>query len=68
MELEVDYELHVIFSLIEVLACPCLQEEADQFDKHGQQEFLATADYLSNYGVTQLIPNMELAATEVLKG
>ncbi|KAI3975641.1 hypothetical protein MKX01_037898 [Papaver californicum] len=43
-------------------------EEADQFDKHGEQEFLATADYLSSYGMTQLIPSMEMAATEVLKG
>ncbi|KAI3868021.1 hypothetical protein MKX03_035237 [Papaver bracteatum] len=43
-------------------------EEADQFDKHGELEFLATADYLSSYGMTQLIPSMEMAVTKVLKG
>ncbi|KAL5722090.1 hypothetical protein ACHQM5_005654 [Ranunculus cassubicifolius] len=43
-------------------------EEANQFDIHGQQEFLATADYLSNHGMAKLLPNMRAAATEVLKG
>lgn len=42
-------------------------DEADPFDRHGQQEFLATADYLSNYGMTSSILNMQRAATEVLK-
>lgn len=44
-----------------------MQDEADPFDRHGQQEFLATADYLSNYGMTSSILNMQRAATEVLK-
>ncbi|XP_077210884.1 peroxisome biogenesis protein 3-2-like isoform X2 [Tasmannia lanceolata] len=43
------------------------QDENDPFDRHGQYEFLATADYLSNYGLTSLIQNMQRAATEVLK-
>lgn len=42
-------------------------DEADPFDRHGQQEFLATADYLSNYGMSSLIINMQKAAAEVLK-
>ncbi|XP_077221142.1 peroxisome biogenesis protein 3-2-like [Tasmannia lanceolata] len=42
-------------------------DENDPFDRHGQHEFLATADYLSNYGMNSLIQNIERAATEVLK-
>ncbi|XP_058091579.1 peroxisome biogenesis protein 3-2-like isoform X2 [Magnolia sinica] len=42
-------------------------DEIDAFDRHSQQEFLATADYLSNYGMSSLIPNMQRAAMEVLK-
>ncbi|KAF8407700.1 hypothetical protein HHK36_006835 [Tetracentron sinense] len=45
-----------------------LEEETDPVDRHGQQEFLGSADYLSNYGMTRLIPDMQAAATEVLKG
>lgn len=43
-----------------------MQDEADPFDRNGQQEFLATADYLSSYGMTSLVPNIQRAATEVL--
>ncbi|OAY70885.1 Peroxisome biogenesis protein 3-2, partial [Ananas comosus] len=41
--------------------------ESDSFSKHGQQEFLATADYLSTYGIHTLIMNMQSAANEILK-
>ncbi|XP_072993175.1 peroxisome biogenesis protein 3-1-like [Typha latifolia] len=41
--------------------------ESDSFSKHGQQDFLATADYLSSYGINKLITNMQCASTAVLK-
>ncbi|OVA01364.1 Peroxin-3 [Macleaya cordata] len=59
---------HLYIDTARGLGSSLVLEEADQFDRHGQQEFLATADYMSNYGMMQLIPNMEIAATEVLKG
>ncbi|XP_019707022.1 peroxisome biogenesis protein 3-2 isoform X2 [Elaeis guineensis] len=42
-------------------------DESDSFSRHGQQDFLATADYLSAHGINMLIVNMQKAATEVLK-
>ncbi|KAF6167572.1 hypothetical protein GIB67_031155 [Kingdonia uniflora] len=45
-----------------------LEEEADHIDRHDQQEFLAIADYLTNYGPTTLIPHIHGVATEVLTG
>ncbi|KAF5181979.1 Peroxisome biogenesis protein 3-1 [Thalictrum thalictroides] len=59
---------HLYIDAARGMETPHLMEEVDQFDRHGQQEFLATADYLSNYGIVRLIPNMRTAATEVLKG
>lgn len=44
-----------------------LLDESDSFSRHGQQDFLATADYLSAHGINMLIVNMQKAATEVLK-
>ncbi|KAG6481881.1 peroxisome biogenesis protein 3-1-like isoform X1 [Zingiber officinale] len=41
--------------------------EIDSFKSHGQQDFLATADYLATYGINSLIMNMQSAAKEVLK-
>lgn len=43
------------------------EDEADSFSRHGQQEFLATADYLSTYGIGTLITKMHNVAMEVLK-
>lgn len=43
------------------------QDEIDSFKSHGQQDFLATADYLGTYGINSLILNMQSAAKEVLK-
>ncbi|KAM7471087.1 hypothetical protein LguiA_009270 [Lonicera macranthoides] len=43
-------------------------EEADLIDINDLQQFLATADFLSNYRMPSLISNMQAAATEVLKG
>ncbi|XP_020580488.1 peroxisome biogenesis protein 3-1-like isoform X2 [Phalaenopsis equestris] len=42
-------------------------DEVESFGRHDQQEFLATADYLSTYGINTLILNMQTAASEVLK-
>ncbi|CAL9043180.1 unnamed protein product [Musa banksii] len=42
-------------------------DEIDSFSRHGQQDFLATADYLATYGINSLIMNMQNAAMEVLK-
>ncbi|PKU82674.1 peroxisome biogenesis protein 3-1 isoform X1 [Dendrobium catenatum] len=42
-------------------------DEVESFGRHGHQEFLATADYLSTYGISTLIMNMQSAAAEVLK-
>ncbi|THG22791.1 hypothetical protein TEA_012496 [Camellia sinensis var. sinensis] len=43
-------------------------DEADLIDRNDQQQFLASADFLSNYGMPTLISNMQAAASEVLKG
>ncbi|XP_042502858.1 peroxisome biogenesis protein 3-2-like [Macadamia integrifolia] len=45
-----------------------LLEQSDPFDRQSQQEFLATADYLSSYGMITLISDMQMAVSEVLKG
>ncbi|XP_020241779.1 peroxisome biogenesis protein 3-1-like [Asparagus officinalis] len=42
-------------------------DDADSFSWHGQQDFLATADYLSTYGIGTLLTNMQNAAMEILK-
>ncbi|KAK3001400.1 hypothetical protein RJ639_022274 [Escallonia herrerae] len=43
-------------------------EEADLIHRNDQQQFLATVDFLSTYGMTTLISSMQEAATDVLKG
>lgn len=43
------------------------QDEADSLSWHGQQDFLATADYLSTYRISILLENMQNAAMEILK-
>ncbi|XP_010255760.1 PREDICTED: peroxisome biogenesis protein 3-2-like [Nelumbo nucifera] len=45
-----------------------LPEEVDPFNRHGQQEFLASSDYLSSYRLNKVIVNMQMAAVDVLKG
>ncbi|KAJ0962757.1 hypothetical protein J5N97_027879 [Dioscorea zingiberensis] len=42
-------------------------DNEDSLSSHGQQEFLATADFLSTYGISSLILNMQKAVLEVLK-
>ncbi|KAF3965921.1 hypothetical protein ACB098_04G071800 [Castanea mollissima] len=43
-------------------------ENADMIDRDDEQKFLASADFLSNYGLPALMSDMQTAATEVLKG
>ncbi|KAL3639365.1 hypothetical protein CASFOL_017272 [Castilleja foliolosa] len=45
-----------------------LLDEAELIDKNDEQQFLACADYLSNYGLLALISNAESASLEILKG
>lgn len=42
-------------------------DEADSICWHGQQDFLATADYLSSYGISTMLVNMQNAAIEILR-
>ncbi|KAK3002219.1 hypothetical protein RJ639_021915 [Escallonia herrerae] len=44
------------------------KEEANLIHRNDQQQFLATVDFLSNYGMPTLISSMQEAATDVLKG
>ncbi|GMN46291.1 hypothetical protein TIFTF001_015472 [Ficus carica] len=43
-------------------------DDGDLIDRDDQQRFLASADFLSTYGLPALISNMQVAVTEVLKG
>jgi peroxin-3 len=45
-----------------------LLDEAELNDRNDLQQFLATADFLSNYGMSSLISDMQAATTQVLKG
>lgn len=59
---------HLYIDTARALGGSHLLEEVDLIDRNDQQQFLATADFLSNYGMPILISNMQAAATEVLKG
>lgn len=48
--------------------CSFIQENADTIDRDDEQNFLASADFLSNYGLPALVSDMQAAATEILKG
>lgn len=45
-----------------------IQDEAELIDRNDEQQFLACADYLSNYGLLTLISDTEAATSEILKG
>ncbi|GLT60365.1 hypothetical protein SLA2020_331340 [Shorea laevis] len=45
-----------------------LHEDADLIERDDQQKYLAGADFLANHGMPVLISNVQVAATEVLKG
>ncbi|KAK9278788.1 hypothetical protein L1049_028366 [Liquidambar formosana] len=59
---------HLYIDTARGLGSSHLLEEADPIDRYSQQQFLASADFLSNYGMPGLISHMQAAATEVLKG
>ncbi|PWA60721.1 Peroxin-3 [Artemisia annua] len=44
------------------------QEDADLIDRNDEQQFLASADFLSSQRMPSLVSNMQAAATEVLRG
>nr|GEX99212.1 peroxisome biogenesis protein 3-2-like isoform X1 [Tanacetum cinerariifolium] len=43
-------------------------EDADLIDRNDEQQFLASADFLSSQRMPSLVSNMQAAATEVLRG
>lgn len=45
-----------------------IQEDADLIDRNDEQQFLASADFLSSQRMPSLVSNMQAAATEVLRG
>ncbi|KZV46518.1 peroxisome biogenesis protein 3-2 [Dorcoceras hygrometricum] len=59
---------HLYIDTARALGSSHMLEEAEVIDRNDEQQFLACADYLSNYGLLALIPNTEEAASEVLKG
>uniref|UniRef100_A0A1D1XMM1 Peroxisome biogenesis protein 3-1 n=1 Tax=Anthurium amnicola TaxID=1678845 RepID=A0A1D1XMM1_9ARAE len=58
---------HLYFEAARGFGSSQSQDEANPFDRHGEQEFLATADYLSSYGIGTLILKMQNAVTEVMR-
>ncbi|CAL5344642.1 unnamed protein product [Camellia sinensis] len=60
--------IHLYIDTARDLGSSHLLDEADLIDRNDQQQFLASADFLSNYGMPTLISNMQAAASEVLKG
>ncbi|KAG5539434.1 hypothetical protein RHGRI_019841 [Rhododendron griersonianum] len=58
----------ILFFYFSILYMAFSPEEADLIDRNELQQFLASADFLSNYGMSTLISNMQAAASEVLKG
>ncbi|KAA8542781.1 hypothetical protein F0562_023933 [Nyssa sinensis] len=59
---------HLYIDTARGLGSSHLLDEADLIGRNDQQQFLASADFLSDHGMTNLISNMHAAATEVLKG
>ncbi|KAI7985266.1 Peroxisome biogenesis protein 3-2 [Camellia lanceoleosa] len=59
---------HLYIDTARDLGSSHLLDEADLIDRNDQHQFLASADFLSNYGMPTLISNMQAAASEVLKG
>ncbi|XP_052180099.1 peroxisome biogenesis protein 3-2 [Diospyros lotus] len=57
---------HLYIDTARALGSSILLEEVDLIND--QQKFLATADFLANCGMPDLISNMQAAASEVLKG
>ncbi|XVE63995.1 hypothetical protein DITRI_Ditri07aG0065300 [Diplodiscus trichospermus] len=58
---------HLYIDTARGLGSSHLLEGEDLIDRDDQKKFLASADYLANYGLQTLLSNMQIAATEVLK-
>lgn len=58
---------HLYIDTARGLGAAHLLDESELIDRNDQQQFLAGVDFLSNYGMSMLISNMQTAATEVLK-
>ncbi|XP_022766253.1 peroxisome biogenesis protein 3-1-like isoform X2 [Durio zibethinus] len=58
---------HLYIDTARGLGSSHLLEDADLIDREEQQKFLASADFLANYGLPTLLSNMQIAVTEVLK-
>ncbi|KAL5748820.1 hypothetical protein ACOSQ2_026117 [Xanthoceras sorbifolium] len=59
---------HLYIDTARSLGSSFLAEDADPIDRDDEQKFLASVDFLANYGIQTLISNLQVAATEVLKG
>ncbi|KAL3640742.1 hypothetical protein CASFOL_015710 [Castilleja foliolosa] len=59
---------HLYIDTARGLGSSDLLDEAELIEKSDEQQFLACADYLSNYGLLALISNAESASLEILKG
>ncbi|KAH9802104.1 peroxisome biogenesis protein 3-2 [Citrus sinensis] len=59
---------HLYIDTARGLGSSDLPEDADLIDRDDQQKFLASVDYLANYGMQAMISNVQAAADEALKG
>lgn len=59
---------HLYIDTARGLGSSHLPEEEDRIDRNELQQFLKSADFLSNYGMSTLISNMQAAASEVIMG
>ncbi|KAF2317447.1 hypothetical protein GH714_022376 [Hevea brasiliensis] len=59
---------HLYIDTARGLGSSHLLEDVDLIERDDQQKFLASSDFLANYGMPVLISNIQAAATEVLKG
>ncbi|KAL8488059.1 hypothetical protein ACS0TY_024367 [Phlomoides rotata] len=61
-------KLIAIPGLVHGLRDEIMVGEAEFIDRNDEQQFLACADYLSNYGLITLISDIEASTSEILKG
>ncbi|KAJ9141515.1 hypothetical protein P3X46_032042 [Hevea brasiliensis] len=58
---------HLYIDTARGLGSSHLLDDADLIEREDQQKFLASSDFLANYGMPALISNIQAAVTEVLK-
>lgn len=59
---------HLYIDTASGLGSSHLADDTDPIDWDDEQKFLASVDFLANYGMQTLISNVQVAAAEVLKG